>query len=225
MADEVERLTAFARTLREEGLAAGPDRVLEFCRAAANLPARDLYWAGRLTLVSRPEEIPIYDRVFRGVLEHDAPKRQVRVVGLYICTSSPGGRGVLPSEPPSTHSSPLRAKAAGEYISVLTQRELLEHQIALEQDEIRTMPEEEIEELALIYRAKGLDAAEALALARRIVHDPVRGLDSGDDLEDHLVEVGWPAVLKERGAPVVVGVLDQRDMILGHPFLEQFELG
>ena len=70
------------------------------------------------------------------------------------------------------------AMAAGEYISVLTQRELLEHQIALEQDEIRTMPEEEIEELALIYWAKGLDAAEALALARRIVHDPVRGLDT-----------------------------------------------
>jgi len=70
------------------------------------------------------------------------------------------------------------AMAAGEYISVRTQRELLEHQIALEQDEIRTMPEEEIDELALIYRAKGLDPPEALALARRIVLDPVRGLDT-----------------------------------------------
>jgi VIT1/CCC1 family predicted Fe2+/Mn2+ transporter len=68
--------------------------------------------------------------------------------------------------------------AAGEYISVRTQRELLEHQIALERDEIQQMPEEEIEELALIYRAKGLDAAQAEALARRIVLDPVRGLDT-----------------------------------------------
>jgi VIT1/CCC1 family predicted Fe2+/Mn2+ transporter len=70
------------------------------------------------------------------------------------------------------------AMASGEYISVRTQRELLEHQIALERDEILTMPEEEIEELALIYRAKGLDAPEAATLARRIVLDPVRGLDT-----------------------------------------------
>jgi VIT1/CCC1 family predicted Fe2+/Mn2+ transporter len=68
--------------------------------------------------------------------------------------------------------------AAGEYISVRTQRELLEHQIALERDEILQMPEEEIEELALIYRAKGLDPGQAETLARRIVLDPVRGLDT-----------------------------------------------
>jgi VIT1/CCC1 family predicted Fe2+/Mn2+ transporter len=68
--------------------------------------------------------------------------------------------------------------AAGEYISVRTQRELLEHQIALERDEIRLMPEEEIEELTLIYKAKGLDPAQAGTLARRIVQDPVWGLDT-----------------------------------------------
>jgi VIT1/CCC1 family predicted Fe2+/Mn2+ transporter len=68
--------------------------------------------------------------------------------------------------------------AAGEYISVRTQRELLEHQLALEREEMRQMPEEEVGELALIYRAKGLDAAEAEAFARRIVSDPERGLDT-----------------------------------------------
>jgi vacuolar iron transporter family protein len=68
--------------------------------------------------------------------------------------------------------------AAGEYISVRTQRELLEHQLALEREELRQMPEEEVGELALIYRAKGLDAAQAEALARRIVSDPERGLDT-----------------------------------------------
>src|SRR5512132_3787440 len=69
VADELERLVAFGRALRDEGLAVGPGRVVEFCRAAAALPARDLYWAGRLTLVSRPEEIPVYDRVFSGTVE------------------------------------------------------------------------------------------------------------------------------------------------------------
>jgi VIT1/CCC1 family predicted Fe2+/Mn2+ transporter len=68
--------------------------------------------------------------------------------------------------------------AAGEYISVRTQRELLEHQLALEREEMRQMPEEEVGELALIYRTKGLDATQAEALARRIVSDPERGLDT-----------------------------------------------
>jgi VIT1/CCC1 family predicted Fe2+/Mn2+ transporter len=68
--------------------------------------------------------------------------------------------------------------AAGEYISVRTQRELLEHQIALEREEMRVMPEEEVRELAHIYQVKGLDPAQAEALARRIVADPERGLDT-----------------------------------------------
>jgi VIT1/CCC1 family predicted Fe2+/Mn2+ transporter len=68
--------------------------------------------------------------------------------------------------------------AAGEFISVLTQREFLEHQIALEKSEMAVMPEEEIAELALIYRAKGIDPDHAEALARRIVSDPEKGLDT-----------------------------------------------
>jgi VIT1/CCC1 family predicted Fe2+/Mn2+ transporter len=68
--------------------------------------------------------------------------------------------------------------AAGEYVSVRTQKEFLEHQIALERSEIATMPEEEIEELAMIYRAKGLDGTQAERLARTIVSDPERGLET-----------------------------------------------
>src|SRR5438132_3357386 len=89
VADEVARLVAFARELRGEGLAMGPGRVVEFCRAAARLPPENLYWAGRLTLVSRPEEIPIYDRVFRGIVEPDSPTRQVRVVEEAVSRASP----------------------------------------------------------------------------------------------------------------------------------------
>jgi uncharacterized protein with von Willebrand factor type A (vWA) domain len=74
---EVERLVRFARALRDEGLAVGPGRVVEFCRAAALLAPEDLYWAGRLTLVSKPDEIAVFDRVFRGVV--DEPPVQIRV--------------------------------------------------------------------------------------------------------------------------------------------------
>jgi vacuolar iron transporter family protein len=48
--------------------------------------------------------------------------------------------------------------AAGEYISMRSQREAYEREIGLESEELSDDPEGELEELALIYRAKGLDA-------------------------------------------------------------------
>ena len=66
--------------------------------------------------------------------------------------------------------------ATGEYISVRTQRELLEYQLELERRELETMPEEEIAELTLIYEAKGIEHGAAAALARRMVADPKLGL-------------------------------------------------
>jgi len=68
--------------------------------------------------------------------------------------------------------------AAGEYISVRSQRELFESQIGLERDELAKYPQEEAAELALIYAARGIPQAEALALAERIIADPARALDS-----------------------------------------------
>ena len=51
--------------------------------------------------------------------------------------------------------------AAGEYISMQSQREMFENQISVEREEMRVMPEVEREELAAIYRAKGIAAADA----------------------------------------------------------------
>jgi VIT1/CCC1 family predicted Fe2+/Mn2+ transporter len=62
--------------------------------------------------------------------------------------------------------------AAGEYISVRSQRELFEQQIALEKQELESSPEEEEEELSLIYQAKGIPEDEASKLARRIIQNP-----------------------------------------------------
>ena len=62
--EPVETLVRFGRALRAAGVPAGPDRVAGLCRAAALLPPGGLYWAGRATLVSRPEQIPVYDAVF-----------------------------------------------------------------------------------------------------------------------------------------------------------------
>jgi VIT1/CCC1 family predicted Fe2+/Mn2+ transporter/rubrerythrin len=67
--------------------------------------------------------------------------------------------------------------AAGEYISMQSQRELFERQIALERAEMELMPEEEEAELAAAYRAKGFSADEAAEIAHRIFRDPDAALD------------------------------------------------
>jgi VIT1/CCC1 family predicted Fe2+/Mn2+ transporter len=68
--------------------------------------------------------------------------------------------------------------AAGEYVSVRSQREMYEHQIGLERAELAEYPDEEAEELALIYAARGMIREDALALARRTIADPRQALDT-----------------------------------------------
>jgi len=70
------------------------------------------------------------------------------------------------------------AMAAGEYVSVKSQRELYEYQIALERDELKQYPEAEAQELALIYAAKGVPVKQADRLAKRLVADPENALDT-----------------------------------------------
>ncbi|MEO5704983.1 MAG: VIT1/CCC1 transporter family protein, partial [Candidatus Limnocylindrales bacterium] len=67
---------------------------------------------------------------------------------------------------------------AGEYISMQSQRELFERQIALERAELEAMPEEEQAELALVYRAKGFTQSEAETIAARMFADPEHALDT-----------------------------------------------
>ena len=67
--------------------------------------------------------------------------------------------------------------AAGEYVSVRSQRELFEYQIGLEADELKQYPEAEAEELALIYIARGMDPAQARDFARQLVRNPAQALD------------------------------------------------
>ena len=66
--------------------------------------------------------------------------------------------------------------AAGEYVSVRSQREMYEHQIGLEQAELDEYPDEEAEELALIYAARGMSTQDATELSRRTIADPRQAL-------------------------------------------------
>jgi VIT1/CCC1 family predicted Fe2+/Mn2+ transporter len=62
--------------------------------------------------------------------------------------------------------------AAGEYVSVKAQNELIERELAIERRSILNNPASETAELAAIYENKGLDAENASTLASSLMADP-----------------------------------------------------
>ncbi len=91
------------------------------------------------------------------------------------------GSGAAPSIVLMTGTAGLLAgalsMAAGEYVSVRSQRDMYEYQIALEREELAEYPEEEAEELALIYEARGMDLEQARIFARSLLGNPDHALD------------------------------------------------
>ena len=90
--------------------------------------------------------------------------------------------------------------ALGEWISVQSSRELYQKQLRTEEEEIATAPEEEAEELTLIYQARGLNEENARQLAQRIMSDSEHALDTlaRDELGIDPEELGgsaWEAAL------------------------------
>ena len=68
--------------------------------------------------------------------------------------------------------------AIGEWLSVTSSRELSQRQIDIEADELAHAPEEEKEELVLIYQAKGLEETQARALADKLMANKDTALDT-----------------------------------------------
>ncbi len=87
--------------------------------------------------------------------------------------------------------------ALGEWVSVTSARELAEREIRIERSELEENPEEEREELQLIYESKGLGLGEAKALSTKLMKDPAMALDalSREELGIDPAELGGsPAV-------------------------------
>lgn len=84
--------------------------------------------------------------------------------------------------------------AAGEYVSVRSQREFYEYQIDLERSELQQYPEEEALELAAIYHARGLPKEEAHKLSKIIINNPDKALDTlaREELGLNPTELGSP---------------------------------
>ena len=91
------------------------------------------------------------------------------------------GSGAAPSIVLMTGAAGLLAgalsMAAGEYVSVRSQLDMYEYQISLEKEELAEYPEEEAEELALIYEARGMDIEQARTFARSLLGNPDHALD------------------------------------------------
>lgn len=63
------------------------------------------------------------------------------------------------------------------YLAAKSEQEVYTHEIALEREEIRMMPEVEEEEMALVYEAKGIERARAREMAAEVMKDPARALE------------------------------------------------
>ncbi len=74
-----------------------------------------------------------------------------------------------------TIADALSMGASG-YLAAKSEQEVYAHEIAMEKEEIRLMPEVEEEELALIYEARGIEAERAKQIAREIMADPEQAL-------------------------------------------------
>lgn len=70
------------------------------------------------------------------------------------------------------------AMAMGEWLSVQSARELAQRQLAIEASELEYAPQEEMEELALIYQSKGLPEDAAKNLARKLMENRDTALDT-----------------------------------------------
>src|SRR5207237_1309151 len=63
------------------------------------------------------------------------------------------------------------------YLAAKSEQEVYDHEIAMEKEEIRIMPEVEEEEIALVYQTKGIEAGIARQMAAEVMRDSQRALD------------------------------------------------
>jgi uncharacterized protein len=102
-------LVDFSRELRSAGLAVGSGDVLAYCSAMGSLDPSDLldlYWAGRTTLVTRRESIPVYDEVFRRFfLGGTDPVREMLSLRAQVTAEAQAVLEVPATDPPAAGHS------------------------------------------------------------------------------------------------------------------------
>jgi uncharacterized protein with von Willebrand factor type A (vWA) domain len=96
-------LVRFCRELRHAGLAVGTGDVLTYCVAMTPLDATDLvdlYWAGRATLVTRRDDIAVYDEVFRRFfLDAASPVPELATIQASVTAQAEAALALPETEP------------------------------------------------------------------------------------------------------------------------------
>ncbi len=104
------------------------------------------------------------------------------LISVFSLVMGVAGAGVGSKEILITGGAGLLAGALsmslGEWLSVQNARELYKHQMQIESLELEESPEEEREELSLIYQAKGFDPQHARAMADKLLEDKTQALDT-----------------------------------------------
>jgi uncharacterized protein len=121
------RLVGFGRLLRRRGLPVGTGRILTFCRAVAaldRLDRRGVYWAGRVAMVARKEDLAAYDAAFDDWFPAQTNDVMAEIAGWVPQTPVPQGIEVLfdegfqeerwePSEGAADGEAPIGVLASG----------------------------------------------------------------------------------------------------------------
>ncbi len=89
-------------------------------------------------------------------------------ISMGVAGASSGGHAVLIAGMAGMLAGAL-SMAIGEWLSVQSARELFAHQVTVEREELLAVPDEEEEELTLIYQSKGLTAEQARLMSKSIV--------------------------------------------------------
>ncbi len=125
--DVVDTVLGFARTLRAAGVAASPDRVEAMLAAVGALDvldAGDVYWAGRLTLCSGPDDLDRYDAAFSAWFGGERPRvpRSAPPPRPVVSAMAPLDTGSGDGAEPGTQELAVRASAT----EVLRHRDVAE---------------------------------------------------------------------------------------------------
>ncbi len=124
----MDTVLGFARTLRAAGVAASPDRVEAMLAAVGALDVlaeADVYWAGRLTLCSSPDDLDRYDAAFAAWFGGRRPREPSRAPAERPVVSAMAPLDAGPGSGEDASSSPdlaVRASAT----EVLRHRDVAE---------------------------------------------------------------------------------------------------
>ncbi|MGP4019429.1 vWA domain-containing protein [Saccharopolyspora sp. 5N708] len=176
----VTGLVGFARALRHSGMACGPTRVQSFLTATEHVGIDDrdaVYWAGRLTLCSDPDDVPRYDAAFDSwfggaQLSTEQPGRPLprpaRIAALTATDGQGDGDADKPLAAAASDAEVLRRRDLGELGA--PEREHLRRMLAMLRPEPPSRP-------ALRHRRNKRGALSPRATLRELLRsggEPVR---------------------------------------------------